>query len=175
MDNLAPCSHKEADTRLLVHALDARLTGHRRVKIKSNDKDVVVLAISVAHEIEADQLWLKCGSGKTLRLLPIHSIAQSLSREKPTALPLLHALTGCDTVSCFAGRGKKTVWVAWKVFSELTQALNACTLSRESSDITDHCLETIERFVVIFTIFAIEKFYLIIKLHFNQQVCGHLL
>lgn len=166
MDNLAPCSHEEADTRLLVYALDARLTGHRRVKIKSNDTDVVVLAISVAHEIEADQLWLEYGSGKTLRFLPIHSIAQSLSREKATALPLFHALTGCDTVSFFAGRGKKTVWEAWKVFPELTQALNACTLSTGSSDITDQCLETIERFVAIFTIFAIEKFYLYNKTTF---------
>lgn len=98
MDNLAPCSHEEADTRLMLHALDARLTGHRRIKIKTNDTDVVVLAISVAHEIQADELWLEYGSGKTLRFLPIHSIAQSLAREKSEALPLFHALTGCDSV-----------------------------------------------------------------------------
>lgn len=147
MDNLAPCSHEEADTRLMLHALDARLTGHRRIKIKTNDTDVVVLAISVAHEIQADELWLEYGSGKTLRFLPIHSIAQSLAREKSEALPLFHALTGCDTVSFFAGRGKKTVWEVWKMLPGLTEAINA--LSTESLYISDQFLATIERFVTI--------------------------
>ena len=81
--------------------------------------------------------------GKTLRFPPRHSIEKSLSREKATALPLFHALTGCNTVSFFAGRGKKTAWEAWKVFPRLTQALN--TLSTESLDISDQFLETIKR------------------------------
>ena len=45
---LAPCKHEEADSRMMIHALDASLHGHRRVKIRSNDTDVVVLAVSIA-------------------------------------------------------------------------------------------------------------------------------
>ena len=64
MNSLSPCSHEEADTRLIVHALDASLKGHRRVKIRTNDTDVVVLAISVANTLPADEMWITFALGK---------------------------------------------------------------------------------------------------------------
>jgi hypothetical protein len=36
------------------------------------------------------------------------------------ALPMLHALTGCDTVSCFAGHGKRSAWAMWTALPALT-------------------------------------------------------
>jgi len=39
MSNLAPCTHEEADNRLIIHALDESLRGHRRIKIRTNDTD----------------------------------------------------------------------------------------------------------------------------------------
>ena len=55
---LAPCTHEEADTRLMVHALDATSRGHRQLRIRINDTDVVVLAISVASTLQADEVWV---------------------------------------------------------------------------------------------------------------------
>lgn len=101
MERLAPCSHEEAYTRLLIHTLDAQRCGHQRIKIRSNDTDVVVLAVSSFHTIQAERLWVSYGTGKTLKYLPIHDIAPSLSKEEADALPLFHAITGCDTVSFF--------------------------------------------------------------------------
>ncbi|XP_044175497.1 uncharacterized protein LOC122958628 [Acropora millepora] len=46
MDRIQPCTHEEADTRLLLHALDAQRCGYQHIKIRSNDTDVVVLAVS---------------------------------------------------------------------------------------------------------------------------------
>ncbi len=108
LERLAPCSHEEADTRLLIHAFDAQRCGHQRIKIRSNDTDVIVLAVSEFNTIQAERLWVAYGTGKTFTYLPIHVIAQSLSEEEAKALPLLHALTACDTVSFFCGRGKRT-------------------------------------------------------------------
>ena len=45
LQNLAPCSHEEADTRLLLHARDAALKGYRKLIVRTVDTDVVVLAI----------------------------------------------------------------------------------------------------------------------------------
>ena len=53
VDYLVPCSHEEADTRLIVCARDATLNRHHQILIKSNDTDVVVLAVSVAGFIQA--------------------------------------------------------------------------------------------------------------------------
>ena len=119
MNTLEPCSHEEADTRLMLHALDATLCGHRRIQVRSNDSDVVVLAISVASSISIDELWVAYGTGKHLCNTPAHSIPATLGRDKASALPMFHSITGCDTVSFFCGRGKMTAWDVWNIFPEL--------------------------------------------------------
>lgn len=87
------------------------------------------------------------GTGKTLKYVPIHAIAQSLSKEEAQALPLFNALTGCDTVSFFCGRGKRTAWEVWSVYPELTQQMN--TINPSTHDIDDAFMSTIKRFVVL--------------------------
>ena len=56
INSLPPCSGEDADTRIMAHAFDASLKGHRRVKIRTDDTDVVVLAISVANTLPADKM-----------------------------------------------------------------------------------------------------------------------
>ena len=60
------------------------------------------------------------------------------------ALPVFHALTGCDTVSSFAGHGKKT---AWTVFPELTNA--PLELRSAPHDIPQDVMAAIERFIIL--------------------------
>jgi len=45
-----------------------------------------------------------------LRHLAAHEIARKIGQQKAKALPLFHAITGCDTVSFFGGKGKRTAW-----------------------------------------------------------------
>ena len=140
---LEPCGHEEADTRMMIHVFDASLHGYRRIKIRSNDTDVVVLAVFIAQLLQLDELWVSHGSCKQIRNLPAHTIASFLGRQKACVLPMFHALTGCDTVSFFSGRGKKTAWEVWKVYSaELTPILEALMMMPE--DIDDACMSVIE-------------------------------
>ena len=37
---------------------------------------------------------------------------------------MYHALTGCDTTSSFRERGKKSTWLAWQSYSEVTETLS---------------------------------------------------
>ena len=46
-ENLAPCSHEEADTRIFVHARHAAMEGNKALVITANDTDVLVIAIAV--------------------------------------------------------------------------------------------------------------------------------
>ena len=72
MTMLTPCTHEEADTRLLLDVLDASLLGHGRVVIRTNDTDVVVLAVSVVSTIPVEELWVTYGSGNNCKIfLPI--------------------------------------------------------------------------------------------------------
>ncbi|XP_031574483.1 uncharacterized protein LOC116308242 [Actinia tenebrosa] len=147
MEYLAPSTHEEADTRLMIHVMDASACGHRRVMVRSNDADVVLLAVSIFNLLQVDELWVTYGSGKHLQFLPAHSIAGSLGTERASVLPLFHALTGCDTVSFFNGKGKKTAWNVWDVYPELTPKLKA--LKSLPGDVDDECIAIIERFVVL--------------------------
>lgn len=57
IESLTPCSHEEA-----VHALDAVQKGYRKLCVRTVDTDVVVLAISMLHRINAEELWLASSS-----------------------------------------------------------------------------------------------------------------
>ena len=46
-------------------------------------------------------------------------------------LAVFHAFTGSDTVSAFEGRGKKTAWNVWKVFPDVTKALEDLMLMED--------------------------------------------
>ena len=131
----------------MVHVLDASLCGYQRIMIRTNDTDVVVLAVSIANIIQADELCVGYGSGKHLRNIPVHTIAATLGPEKASVLPLFHALTGPDMVSFFGGRGKKTVWDVWNVFPQLTPVLR--TLTSVPNDIDNECMVVIEKFVIL--------------------------
>ena len=60
---------------------------------------------------------------------------------------MFHAITGCDNVSLFAGRGKKTAWDVWKAFPSVTEAFLELTATPKS--IQDYNFALIERFVVL--------------------------
>lgn len=144
---MAPCNHEEADTRMMIHVFDACMNGLRRVKIRSNDTDVIILAISVVDLLQLDELWVSHGTSTKLQYLPAHTIANAIGRDKAKVLPLFHSITGCDTVSFFGGRGKKTAWDVWKVFPALTPALNK--LMEMPNAVDDNCMSVIERFVTL--------------------------
>ena len=74
-------------------------------------------------EIGLQELWVEYGVGNNKRFIPAHEIAMSLGPFKSHALPLFHALTGCDTVSAFKYHGKKTAWDTWKVCPELNTCI----------------------------------------------------
>ena len=46
--NLAPCTHEEADTRMILHPTDAVQEGYRKIVLRTVDTDVLVLAIAFA-------------------------------------------------------------------------------------------------------------------------------
>lgn len=88
------------------------------------DTDVVVLAIAYARKLELQELWIAFGVGNHFRYLPIHKITTFLIQQQCETLLFFHAVTGCDTVSYFAGKGKKTAFKAWKSNPEVKSSVS---------------------------------------------------
>ena len=122
LTGLVPCSHEEPDTRLFLHVADAVKKGYRKLLARTVDTDVVVVAIATLNRTKPDELCVAFGTGGHFRFIPIHEVAAAFGPRKYVTLPPFHALTGCDTVSSFAGIGKKTAWAA--CFCELLILLN---------------------------------------------------
>ena len=146
VSGLSPCKHEEADTRILLHLEDAVKEGYTNMSIRTVDTDVLVLAVTAAQRLKIPELWVSFGTGKNFRHLPAHEMANGLGPERCMALPMFHAFTGCDTVSSFAGRGKKTAWDTWMTFSDVTRAFCAMATSPHA---VDEWMELLERYVVL--------------------------
>jgi len=144
---LAPCNHEEADKRILLHVKHASKNSLKKVMIRTVDTDVVVLAIACLQKLDLEELWIAFGVGKHLRYLPIHNIRQVLTQEQCEGLPFFHALTGCDNVSYFSGKGKKTAFQAWTCFPETTEVFKS--LSSPIHTVNEVQMNTLERFIVI--------------------------
>ena len=113
-------NHEEADTRVILYAVGGSQT-YKNILIITVDTDVVILTLCHFFFLSLNELWVEFGVGQNRKYLPIHKIAYSLGEETCRALPMWFALTGCDTVFIFSGRGKKTAWKVWKVFPEDTK------------------------------------------------------
>ena len=144
---LTPCDHEEADTRIIVHLADAVNKGYKKILVRTVDTDVVVLAVAAAAKVDIEELWIAFGTAKSFRHIPAHEIAKSLGPSKSIALPMFHAYTGCDMVSSFGTKGKKTAWTTWTNYEDLTPTL--LTLSAGPAHIKDEDVAVLERFTIL--------------------------
>ena len=125
VDKLQPSMQEGFDTRIFLHLKDAADKGQKIAKIRTVDTDIVVIAISLFNKLTIFKLWVGFGSGKSYRDIPIHSIHELLGPEKCAALPVFHAITGCDYTSAFRNIGKKTAWKTWEEMPSITQTFLA--------------------------------------------------
>ena len=145
-EGLAPCNHEEADTRLFLHCKNAYESGSRTILLTANDSDIVVLGVTFCSTYNDCYIWVVFATGKTKRCIPVHDIASTLGPSKCAGLPFLHAITGCDTVSCFHGIGKKTAWEAWNSFPQVAETFSR--LSKPIGEISETDLSLLEIFVI---------------------------
>ena len=63
--HLAPCDHEEADTRMILHMADAVNKGFKRILLRTEDTDVVVLSVAAATKLHVhiEELWIAFGKG----------------------------------------------------------------------------------------------------------------
>ena len=100
------CDHEEADTRLVLHASHAAST-YSKVIIESSDTDVAIMLLAHSKKMSG-RLALLTGQKEKKRLLDVSEMATKLGDNLCDSLIGLHAFSGCDSVSSFAGKGKKT-------------------------------------------------------------------
>ena len=140
--NEITCSHEEADTRMFVHLKHGIEKDFIKTAcILANDTDVVAIAISFFCELKLlglEQLWVSFGLGNKRRWIPIHTISSHLGPAKSKCILFFHAFSGCDTVSGFRNKRKKSFLQTWNVFPDITDTfakLSRFPVTVEDTDI----------------------------------------
>ena len=149
LDGVDPCSHEEADTRIFLHAQDAVNEGHKSVMINANDTDIVIIAISVMSslmQLGLQKMWVSFGKGEKTKWIPIHEVVPAIGPKKTRGILFFHAFSGCDMVSAFHGKSKKSAWKTWEVCDEVSKIFSK--LSKHPSAVEDNDLKALEKFVV---------------------------
>ena len=142
---------EEADTRMLLHAVNSTKQGCRRILVRTVDTDVVLRRCQYRQKTDRWTVHCVIWNGKTFRHLDTTHIAQKLGKynDKCHLLPAFHALTGCDTTSGFAGRGKRTAWSVWSKFKDVTPLYLHLPKHQQQHAHTDEILPTIKKFIIL--------------------------
>ena len=72
---------------------------------------------------------------------------RSIGPEKGRGITLFHAFTGCDVVSAFRGKGKKSAWQTWDMCDVASDVF--ARLSQYPPTVNDNEMDILEKFVVI--------------------------
>ena len=114
-------TQEEADTKIILHAVNAKERGATRLDIFAQDTDVVVLAVRRYPELPRESFFVPSIQNK----ISIRRIFMSLGALKSSALPAFHALSGCDTTGSLVGKGKLSYWKVFNASNE-KNASNTC-------------------------------------------------
>jgi hypothetical protein len=99
---------EEADSRMFLHvAYGIEYLHPDRVVVWSIGTDVAALCPRYCVILGIEDMYFKTGMGNQKRYIPMHLVAADLGQEISLLLPVLHALSGCDSTSAFYNLGKE--------------------------------------------------------------------
>jgi len=136
-------SHEEADTKLMLHAVNATQRGAECIRIFSSDTDVLVLAVRRASVLADDTNIVTLG--RNVRRINVAKIYEKLGSIRAAALPGLHAISGADVTGSFNGKAKTSFWKAFMVAP--VNVLRALTALGKTEHIDDDTFNGLEQFI----------------------------
>jgi len=118
------------------------------------DTDVLVALIGHFLDMIASYpsaaIWIGLGMGTYVQYISMNSTLLFLGPETSHSLPMFHSFIGCDTTSCFFGKGRKSAWEAWKSFPDVTETFTFLgNHPYYQLDVDDSIFKLLERFTVV--------------------------
>ncbi|KAJ8351997.1 hypothetical protein SKAU_G00234730 [Synaphobranchus kaupii] len=114
--------------------------------VRMHTPNTVIVTKEEDTELGLEKLWIAFGQGRNLRWIPIHELSLSVGPEKTRGILFFHAFTGCDVVSAFREKGKKSAWQTWDVCTEASDVF--MKLSKYPPTVEDGDLQVLEKFVI---------------------------
>ena len=115
-------SHEEADTLMMVHALELAEDGED-IDFFSQDTDWMVLILKRMEKLGSNTHFVT-GSTENRRKIALQPIYEHLGTRRALALPGFHAITGSDTTGRIKGVGKKSAFKSFMEASDLEMVIS---------------------------------------------------
>ena len=140
-------TQEEGDTKIVLHCLNIaeNVSEDTSIIVRSSDTDVFILLLHYTQELQQDVLF-DTGVSNKRRLVRISSVIEEVGKEMCSALPALHAFTGCDAISAFVRKGKVQPLNIIKQHEEVLRVF--LQLGRQA-DVDDDMFEALERFTCL--------------------------
>ena len=130
---------EEADTKVILHAIDATVNGATEPRIHFPDTNVSILSVRLYPSLCKNTLFVT-GTGQNHRKIKLQPISA-----KAAAFPAFHALSGAGNTGCFSGKGKASCWKAFmEAEEEVIRKLSDLGMSATPSA---EAMALIEKFV----------------------------
>lgn len=98
---------EEADSRMFLHISYAQnMLKPVRTILWSIDSDVEAMCPRYCILLGINELYFTTGVKQKKRFIPIHKVVEKNGHDMSLVLPVIHALSGCDSTSSFSGIGK---------------------------------------------------------------------
>lgn len=134
-------SHEEADTKIVLHAINAKDRGAATLLVFAQDTDILVLLVRRYPKLPENTFFVPL-SGE---LIAVQDIFNSLGALKASALPGFHAISGCDSTGTLHGKGKLSYWKSFVSASE--KELLALQELGTSEYVSDDVINQLEAFI----------------------------
>ena len=134
-------TQEEADTRMLLHAIDATERGAASLCIHSPDTDVLVLALWKYTSL-CEETSVVAGTGAKRRSISLGPLYNAVGGSVVVTLPGFHAFSGCDQTGTICGKSKISCWNALKKADE--KFLEAFAMLESSAHIEDSVSKMLE-------------------------------
>ena len=135
-------NQEEADTKVVLHTLEALRTTNGNVCIRSPSGDTDILLIAIGIISEKPRVLIDSGNGDQRRIIWLDSIELNEKQEK--ALIGFHAFSGNDYISAFFRKGKQ---ICWKKMLESEDFVDTFIELGNSWDLGDQFQVNIEKYV----------------------------
>ena len=121
----------------MLHAVHSQF---HTVVVSSRDTDVLLLLVSHFHRMQCQHLWMKSGTSKKWRYIPIGAVFNKLPSGSASSLLEFQALTGCNTTSYITNNTKRSSWKIFKEHHGLLKNLGIGELTDDTTQSSEKCV-----------------------------------
>ena len=156
------CNHSKADTRVILHMIEADKSTTGDIIVRVSDTDILVLLVHHVHRVSSTvRMEVGTRGQGDLLYVNITKIAAVIGQVMRAAFPGLYAFTGCDYTSDFTRKGRSRPYAIVRKSNKFQRDFASMSHTVPTKEV----IKILQEFVCVR--YGTRKLVLLNKHHFN--------